>query len=173
MVVLMALQPYGRLDGRNAPSETRRSPAYRALPEYAALKERLADRLVARASAVIPGLGEAVVVRKVATPMTMERYTFNTGGAAFGWANIPQQCGAHRPGPRTPVRNLYLAGHWTFPGKRRQRRDGLRPAGSRGLAARRPPDRPRLRTRKGPDGRSRERNGEGPPAAGSLSRFRR
>jgi len=116
MVVLMALQPYARGDHWNAPFDARRGPAYRTLPEYVALKDRIGDRLVQAAEAVIPGLGAHVVVRKVATPVTMERYTFNTGGAAFGWANIHQQCGANRPGPKTPVRGLYLAGHWTFPG---------------------------------------------------------
>jgi phytoene dehydrogenase-like protein len=46
----------------------------------------------------------------------MERYTFNAGGAAFGWANLPEQCGAYRPGPETPFRGLYMTGHYTFPG---------------------------------------------------------
>jgi phytoene dehydrogenase-like protein len=46
----------------------------------------------------------------------MERYTHNTGGAAFGWANIPEQAGPSRPGPETPFRGLYMAGHWTAPG---------------------------------------------------------
>jgi prolycopene isomerase len=116
MLVLMALQPYSRADGWNAPLESRRSPTYRTLPEYVALKERIADRLIEAAQTFVPGLAEHVIVRKVATPITMERYTFNTGGAAFGWANIPPQCGALRPGPETPLANLFLAGHWTFPG---------------------------------------------------------
>ena len=86
------------------------------LPDYLALKERLGDRLAEAAEAVVPGLRERTVFRKVATPITMERYTWNTGGAAFGWANIPLQCGALRPGPRAPLDGLFLAGHWTFPG---------------------------------------------------------
>ena len=55
-------------------------------------------------------------MRRVGTPLSMERYTFNTGGAAFGWANIPEQAGLNRPGPETPFSGLYMAGHWTFPG---------------------------------------------------------
>ena len=46
----------------------------------------------------------------------MERYTHNTGGAAFGWANIPEQSGGLRPGPETPFRGLFMAGQWTYPG---------------------------------------------------------
>jgi all-trans-retinol 13,14-reductase len=116
MIVLMALQPYSRPDWWNVPEEQRRSKAYRTLPEYMELKERLGDWLVAAAEGVIPGLSQATLARKVGTPMTMERYTFNTGGAGFGWANIPQQVGTLRPGPETPVRGLYQAGHWNFPG---------------------------------------------------------
>ena len=66
---------------------------------------------------------------KIATPLTMERYTWNTGGAAFGWANIPEQSGLNRPGARTPFANLLLAGHWTFPG------GGIAPAMLSGLIA--------------------------------------
>jgi phytoene desaturase len=116
LVVLFGLQPYSRQDGWNAPMDTRRTPAYRTLPDYVALKDRIADRLIEAAGEVIPGLSEHVTTRRAATPITMERYTFNTGGAAFGWANIPAQSGALRPGPETPVRGLFLAGHWTFPG---------------------------------------------------------
>ena len=72
--------------------------------------------MVARAEEALPGLSARIETRKVGTPITMERYTFNTGGAAYGWANIPPQCGAMRPGPRAPVEGLFLAGHWTFPG---------------------------------------------------------
>jgi prolycopene isomerase len=116
MVSLFTLAPYSRFDNWHAPFDARRGPEYRQLEEYKALKERLGDAMVRRAEAVFPGLSGKVAARKVGTPLTLERYTFNTGGAAFGWANIPQQCGAYRPGSETPFRGLYMAGHWTFPG---------------------------------------------------------
>lgn len=116
LVSLFTLSPYSRLDNWHAPFETRRGPDYRALPDYCELRDMLGDDMIATAEALIPGLDGMVEAKKVASPLTMERYTFNTGGAAFGWANIPEQCGALRPGPATPFRGLYMAGHWTFPG---------------------------------------------------------
>jgi phytoene dehydrogenase-like protein len=116
MLSLFTLAPYGRGDNWNAPFDARRGPQYRTLEEYVTLRDELGDALVAEAEEIVPDLASRVEYRKVGTPLTLERYTFNTGGAAFGWANIPQQSGAHRPGPETPFQGLYMAGHWTFPG---------------------------------------------------------
>ncbi|MFN3652892.1 MAG: phytoene desaturase family protein [Armatimonadota bacterium] len=113
---LFTLAPYGRMDNWSAPFDSRRGPEYRALEEYRALKDELGDAIVARAEDLFPGLSQRVRARKVGTPLTLERYTFNTGGAAFGWAHVPEQSGAARPGPETPFRGLFMAGHWTFPG---------------------------------------------------------
>jgi phytoene dehydrogenase-like protein len=116
LLSLYTLCPYSRYDNWHVDWDDRRSPNYRTNEDYKALRERLGDGLVAQASTLFPGLQERIVARKVGTPLSMERYTFNAGGAAFGWANLPQQCGAYRPGPETPFRGLYMTGHYTFPG---------------------------------------------------------
>ena len=116
MVSLFTLAPYSRADKWNVDFDLRRTKDYRTLPDYLALRDRMGDALVEQAEELFPGLAGKVEARKVGTPLTMERYTFNTGGAAFGWSNTPDQSGANRPGPHTPFRGLYMAGHWTFPG---------------------------------------------------------
>jgi phytoene dehydrogenase-like protein len=116
LVSLYTLAPYSRGDNWNAPFTARRGPDYRLLPDYQAVREAMGDRLVAAAESLFPGLSGRVTARKIGTPLTLERYTHNTGGAAFGWANLPEQSGPNRPGPETPFRGLFLAGHWTFPG---------------------------------------------------------
>ncbi len=113
---LFAPFPYSRYDLWGAPFETRRTEAYRTEPEYVELREQLADDLVEAADAVLPGLAAAVCARHVETPLTLERLTWNTGGAAYGWAPIPAQSGARYPDVETPFRGLLLAGQWTFPG---------------------------------------------------------
>jgi prolycopene isomerase len=81
--------------------------------EYAELKEALADKLIASAGKIIPQLSEHIVCKDIATPLTFERYTLNSEGASHGWFPAP---GAKLRSQKTPFKNLYQAGHWTFPG---------------------------------------------------------
>ncbi len=46
----------------------------------------------------------------------MEHYTLNPGGSIFGWDNTLDQALLKRLPQKTPIKNLYLSGAWTFPG---------------------------------------------------------
>jgi prolycopene isomerase len=65
---------------------------------------------------VFPGLRDSLVFREVATPLAMERFCLNRGGAAYAWENTPAQTGGKRSPHITPIEGLFLAGHWTQPG---------------------------------------------------------
>jgi len=80
------------------------------------IKEQLFQRLISKASALIPDLEKRILVSVETTPKTIERWTHNRWGAAYGWAQIPSQSGIHRLQRTTPFQNLYLTGHWTSPG---------------------------------------------------------
>lgn len=49
----------------------------------------------------------------VTLPTHFARLTNNGHGSAFGFAPLTSQWYYHRPGPRLPLRNLYLAGAWS------------------------------------------------------------
>jgi prolycopene isomerase len=80
------------------------------------IKEELSKRLIHRASAFIPRLEKRIGVKVETTPKTIEQWTYNRRGAAYGWAQIPRQSGIYRLPRTTPIPNLYLTGHWTSPG---------------------------------------------------------
>jgi phytoene dehydrogenase-like protein len=65
---------------------------------------------------LVPGIGRRIAVCTSASAETSERFTLNRHGAMLGWEMSPEQLGAGRPDVATPVRDLYLAGHWTRPG---------------------------------------------------------
>jgi prolycopene isomerase len=46
----------------------------------------------------------------------MEGFTLNPGGTIFGWDNVIDQSLFKRLPQKTPIKNLFLAGAWTFPG---------------------------------------------------------
>lgn len=50
-----------------------------------------------------------------ATPLTFERYTYNEKGSFLGWKMDRAHYGKFVP-QTTPIENLYLVGHWVFPG---------------------------------------------------------
>jgi prolycopene isomerase len=83
---------------------------------YKKLENETMHRLIKKAERVIPELSKHIILSEAATPLTLERYTENYKGAAYGWASTIGQSGLSRLQPKTPIKNLYLAGHWTTPG---------------------------------------------------------
>ena len=79
-------------------------------------KDELSKCLIHKASTFIPSLEKRIKVKIETTPKTIERWTRNRWGAAYGWAQIPKQSGIYRLPRTTPIPNLYLTGHWTSPG---------------------------------------------------------
>jgi phytoene desaturase len=80
------------------------------------IKTRLSQRLIQRASAYVPDLEKRILVRSETTPKTIEQWTGNRYGAAYGWAQTPRQSGIYRLQRTTPIPNLFLTGQWTSPG---------------------------------------------------------
>jgi len=72
---------------------------------YEKTKQKYADKLIAIAENVIPGLSKNIEVKLVSTPLTYERYSLNSQGAWYG-----PRADSHRVGKRTPIRRLFLTG---------------------------------------------------------------
>jgi phytoene desaturase len=91
--------------------------AYHFSPDWGQkIRDELSQHLINKASAFIPNLKERIVVKIETTPRTIEQWTRNRWGAAYGWSQIPRQSGIYRLSRTTPIPNLYLTGHWTSPG---------------------------------------------------------
>jgi len=71
-------------------------------------KRLCAEKVINKAGKVIPGLEKGIVMFDAATSRTLERYTGNHRGAAFGWRWVPNFKGPHYHG----IKNLFIAGHW-------------------------------------------------------------
>ncbi|WAR46405.1 phytoene desaturase family protein [Methylomonas rapida] len=74
------------------------------------------QRLLAQAEQHFPGLNEHLLLVESGSPRTLERYTLNHQGAAYGFAPTPDQIGPNRPDIRGALPGLFHTGHWTRPG---------------------------------------------------------
>jgi prolycopene isomerase len=84
---------------------------------YTKEKMRLADILIDKVEkTLLPGLRKSIEVLEVATPLTNVRFTGHPRGAIYGWDQTVDNSGNRRFPQTTPIKNLYLAGAWTFPG---------------------------------------------------------
>ncbi|MEZ5393237.1 MAG: NAD(P)/FAD-dependent oxidoreductase [Bryobacterales bacterium] len=86
------------------------------ITDWQAHKAAVEKQIFTRLRELLPDLDQHIVVRLSATAMTSHRYTGNDQGAMLGWEMAPDQLNEARPDNRTPIRNLYLTGHWTRPG---------------------------------------------------------
>jgi prolycopene isomerase len=79
-------------------------------------KQGFQQRLLEKAERHFPGLNDHLLLVESGSPRTLERYTLNHQGAAYGFAPSPDQVGPNRPGVRGVLHGLYHTGHWTRPG---------------------------------------------------------
>ena len=89
---------------------------YKNVTDWKSFKERMTLNTIHRLESYIPDLKKYIEVKESATPKTLERYTSNTNGAAYGWEVTVDQMWENRLPHKTPIENLYLTGHWTRPG---------------------------------------------------------
>ncbi len=84
--------------------------------EYRSKKEALAKTLVQKLEQLIPGISHEIEYLEVGTPKTIQRYTLNPQGTAYGYAQTPEQSGKFRLPNTSPIKNLYFASAWVNPG---------------------------------------------------------
>jgi phytoene dehydrogenase-like protein len=76
-------------------------------------RDRGADKLVTSAEKIMPRLSENILCRHIDIPLTLEKTTLNSQGACWGVVSCK---GKQDKEVKEAYKNLYQAGHWTFPG---------------------------------------------------------
>jgi len=84
--------------------------------EYRNRKQQVQKILLTKYERRFPGLSRCIDVMEFITPRSFHRFTNNTDGAVFGFAQGLEQSNTRRLRNRTPVAGLYLTGAWTSPG---------------------------------------------------------
>ncbi|PWL39321.1 NAD(P)/FAD-dependent oxidoreductase [Flagellimonas aquimarina] len=84
--------------------------------DYKTKKEEVAQILLQRLEKQFPGIRESIEYYEVATPKTIERFTSNTDGSVYGFAQSKEQSGTKRFRNNFLIPNLYFASAWAFPG---------------------------------------------------------
>lgn len=93
-----------------------RSVSNRRSPEYQGYKTRLAQALIIEIENLIPGIGNAILVMDVATPLSFKDQGGRSGGAVAGWSWDYEDFKDEKSKEliRTPIRGLYMAGYQAF-----------------------------------------------------------
>lgn len=86
------------------------SGAYRRDSRYQEIKEIISNGLLQRIEQAYPGASAKVRWAELGTPASQERFTHTSHGTAFGIEPRISQFGPFRPGTRTVIKGLFLAG---------------------------------------------------------------
>jgi len=81
-------------------------------------RSQITEQMVSGAEQIIPNLGSHITFAygTDASSPKPSNLPLHRTDAAYGWAASPDQSGPLRLPATTPIRGLYLAGHWTQPG---------------------------------------------------------
>lgn len=89
---------------------------YHTVESWKQAKPEFMQTMLNLAGQTIPDLENHILYIEGGSPATMQRYTQNYKGAAYGWDVTPGQVGPSRIQNKSPIKGLFFAGHWTSPG---------------------------------------------------------
>ncbi len=79
-------------------------------PDYDALKQEVADRMLAALYTQLPQLRGKVAIAEISTPLTTQHFAGYGRGELYGLDHTPQRLRQGFLKPTTPIRGLYLTG---------------------------------------------------------------
>lgn len=111
-LIVQISMPYDWMNGWGTGSS---DPTVRT-DEYRKLKERVLAEIIEDMEDVIPGISDRTDYAELATPRTIARYTLNPEGSIMGWSYDMYRTPLFGRFVqfKTPVKNLYLAGHYSI-----------------------------------------------------------
>ena len=78
--------------------------------EYEILKKKISQGILDLVEEFFPGFHQLVDYHELSTPVTLAYFTNHPKGSFYGLPGTPERYKAKVVGPRTPVKNCYLAG---------------------------------------------------------------
>jgi prolycopene isomerase len=78
--------------------------------------DEIAEEMITKMEKRLPDIRQHIKTKRTLTPEKLKAYTNTTDGSMYGWANSVSQVLIKRLSNRSPIRDLYLVGHWTQPG---------------------------------------------------------
>ncbi len=84
--------------------------------EYIEQKKIEQEKMLQQLAKLLPNVSEHIVTIELGTPLTMEKFTSNTKGAIYGFAQLPKQALQKRPEKITGIKGLYFVSAWSNPG---------------------------------------------------------
>jgi len=78
--------------------------------------DQFANQLLDLAESELPNLRNHITFIDGFTDQSPQHYPLHRIGPMYGWAAMPSQTGPRRLAIKTPVKGLFLTGHWTQPG---------------------------------------------------------
>ncbi len=76
-------------------------------------KNEILEKSKTIAEKMLPDVSKYIVFEACATPKTLEGWTNNYNGAAYGWASTLNQFCNPDISQRSKIRNLFFSGHWS------------------------------------------------------------
>ena len=111
-IVVQVYIPYGWMDDWG----THTSDPFVRTAEYKKLKERVLNDIIKDTEYIIPRLSKKIIYKELASPRSLARWTLNAEGNSMGWSldNYSSHMAKKLGRMKTPLKNLYNAGHYSI-----------------------------------------------------------